>query len=313
MTSSNVWLSLLETPSWGWPPFPFLSLSLKHVPSKSPSLQTPPVEPSPGLLPRRPTFLRLAALKGPAQARTQIPPHVLLPCTFRRPETHKDTVGHSGHLCTQEVAHGAHLTLGSQTSTNTAMSSPAFPHSASHRLRSTHSSQHTVLTDTHKHNRTRALVVRRNKCKPRAYCLPAQRRRCCHRHPRHRCHRHPHPGQRQHSDTTPVPVTHGPARQSHTTGVPCPAAGNHTDKGSGARRHRGPTPGTSAGAHTVMDTRTQSQPRAAFLCARTATVPWAHADELPLTTVPLSSHSNNELTGAPNTPGQDTREPRHTY
>lgn len=74
MTSSNVWLSLLETPSWGWPPLPFLSLSLKHVPSKSPSLQTPPVEPSPDLLPRRPTFLRLATLKGPAQARTQIPP-----------------------------------------------------------------------------------------------------------------------------------------------------------------------------------------------------------------------------------------------
>lgn len=74
LTSSNVWLSLLETPSWGWPPLPFLSLSLKHVPSKSPSLQTPPVEPSPDLLPRRPTFLRLATLKGPAQARTQIPP-----------------------------------------------------------------------------------------------------------------------------------------------------------------------------------------------------------------------------------------------
>lgn len=74
LTSSNVWLSLLETPSWGWPPLPFLSLSLKHVPSKSPSLQTPPVEPSPDLLPRRPTFLRLATLKGPAQARTQAPP-----------------------------------------------------------------------------------------------------------------------------------------------------------------------------------------------------------------------------------------------
>lgn len=74
LTSSNVWLSLLETPSWGWPPLPFLSLSLKHVPSKSPSLQTPPVEPSPDLLPRRPTFLRLATLKGPAQARTPIPP-----------------------------------------------------------------------------------------------------------------------------------------------------------------------------------------------------------------------------------------------
>lgn len=136
LTSSNVWLSLLETPSWGWPPLPFLSLSLKHVPSKSPSLQTPPVEPSPDLLPRRPTFLRLATLKGPAQARTQTPPpHVLLLCTFRRPETHKDTVGHSSHLCTQEVAHGAHLTPGSQTSTNIAMCSPL--HSAYHRPRST--------------------------------------------------------------------------------------------------------------------------------------------------------------------------------
>lgn len=64
-------------PSWkpqaGAAPLPFLSLSLKHVPSKSPSLQTPPVEPSPDLLPKRPTFLRLATVKRPAQARTQIP------------------------------------------------------------------------------------------------------------------------------------------------------------------------------------------------------------------------------------------------
>lgn len=40
LTSSNVWLSLLETPSWAAPP-PFLSLSLKHVPSKPLSADTP--------------------------------------------------------------------------------------------------------------------------------------------------------------------------------------------------------------------------------------------------------------------------------
>lgn len=83
----------LGNPKLGLPPLPFLSLSLKHVPSKSPSLQTPPVEPSPDLLPRRPTFLRLATLKGPAQACTQIrtpsPRYVLLLCTFRRPETYR--------------------------------------------------------------------------------------------------------------------------------------------------------------------------------------------------------------------------------
>lgn len=173
MTSSNVWLSLLETPSWGWPPLLFLSLSLKHVPSKSPSLQTPPVEPSPDLLPRRPTFLRLATLKGPAQARTQIPLHVLLLCTFRRPETHKDTVGHSGHLCTQEVAHGAHLTSGSQTSTNTAVYRPP-THTQLTTDSKARSFQHAVLTDTHKHSHTQGLAAQRNKCKPVACCLPAQ-------------------------------------------------------------------------------------------------------------------------------------------
>lgn len=41
LTSSNVWLSLLETPSWAAPPLPFLSLSLKHVPSKPLSADTP--------------------------------------------------------------------------------------------------------------------------------------------------------------------------------------------------------------------------------------------------------------------------------
>lgn len=91
LTSSNVWLSLLETPSWGWPPLPFLSLSLKHVPSKSPSLQTPPVEPSPDLLPRRPTFLRLATLKGPAQARTQTIPPMSSSCAHSDDPKHTKT------------------------------------------------------------------------------------------------------------------------------------------------------------------------------------------------------------------------------
>lgn len=127
-------------PSWkpqaeAGPPLPFLSLSLKHVPSKSPSLQTPPVEPSPDLLPRRPTFLRLATLKGPAQARTQTRLHVFLLCTFRRPETHKDTVGHSSHLCTQEVAHGAHLTR-AHRQVQTQPCTPRFLPPAYHRLRS---------------------------------------------------------------------------------------------------------------------------------------------------------------------------------
>lgn len=174
LTSSNVWLSLLETPSWGWPPLPFLSLSLKHVPSKSPSLQTPPVEPSPDLLPRRPTFLRLATLKGPAQARTQIPPPCPPPAHIQttrntqrhgwtqRPPVHTggSTWSASDPGLTDKYKHGHVLP-------------PPFPHSAYHRLRSTHSLQHTVLTDTHKHNHTQGLVVRRNKCKSTAYCLPA--------------------------------------------------------------------------------------------------------------------------------------------
>lgn len=114
LTSSNVWLSLLETPSWAAPPS---CLSRSSTSLLSPSLQTPPVEPSPDLLPRRPTFLRLATLKGPTQAHTQVLPSCPPPvCTFRQPEVHKDRVGHRDHLCIQEV--GAHRTLGSQTNTN---------------------------------------------------------------------------------------------------------------------------------------------------------------------------------------------------
>lgn len=191
MTSSNVWLSLLETPSWGWPPLPFLSLSFKHVPSKSPSLQTPPVEPSPDLLPRRPTFLRLATFKVPAQARTQTLP----PCP---PPGHIHTTRNTQrHGWTQRPpVHTGGSTWsasdpGSQTSTNTATYSPSLP-SAYHTLSSTHSFQHAVLTDTHRQSHTDC-AMQRNKCKPIAHCLPAQ-----HRH-RHR------PARMRHRDTKPVP------------------------------------------------------------------------------------------------------------
>lgn len=173
LTSSNVWLSLLETPSWGWPPLPFLSLSLKHVPSKSPSLQTPPVEPSPDLLPRRPTFLRLATLKGPAQARTQIPP----PCP---PPVHMQAARN-----TQRRGWGqrppAHTGSSSRSAADPGLPDehrhsralPRLPHAAPHRLGSTHGPQHTVLTDTHEHNHTRGLVVRPSQRQPTARCLPA--------------------------------------------------------------------------------------------------------------------------------------------
>lgn len=126
------------------------------------------MEPSPDLLPRRPTFLRVATLKGPAQARSQTPLHVPLLCTFRRPKTHKDTVGHSGHLCTQEVAHGVHLTLGSQTSTNTAMSALPLPMLSSPQTLK-HSLRHTVFTDTHKHSHTQG-HAKQNKCRPVTQC-----------------------------------------------------------------------------------------------------------------------------------------------
>lgn len=165
LTSSNVWLSLLETPSWGWPPLPFLSLSFKHVPSKSPSLQTPPVEPSPDLLPRRPTFLRLATLKVPAQARTQILP----PCP---PPVHiQATRNTQRHGWTQRPpVHTGGSTWsasdpGSQTSTNTATYSPFLP-PAYHTLRSTHSFQHAVLTDTHRHSRTLTVPCRETSANP---------------------------------------------------------------------------------------------------------------------------------------------------
>lgn len=158
-------------PSWkpqagAGPPFlPFLSLSFKHVPSKSPSLQTPPVEPSPDPLPRRPTFLRLATLKVPAQARTQVLP----PCP---PPVHIQTTRNTQrHGWTQQPpVHTGGSTWsasdpGSQTSTNTAVYSPFLP-LAYHRLRSTHGFQHAVLTDTHEHSHTQAVPCRETSANP---------------------------------------------------------------------------------------------------------------------------------------------------
>ena len=121
---------------------PSLPVSFKHVPSKSPSLQTPPVEPSPDLLPRRPTFLRLATLKVPAQARTQILP----PCP---PPVHiQMTRNTQRHGWTQRPpVHTGGSTWSasdpsSQTSTNTAMYSHSLP-SAYRRLKHAVSSTQT--------------------------------------------------------------------------------------------------------------------------------------------------------------------------
>lgn len=169
MTSSNVWLSLLETPSWGWPPLPFLSLSLKHVPSKSPSLQTPPVEPSPDLLPRRPTFLRLATLKGPAQARTQIPPSTSS-CAHSDDPKHTKTRLDTAATCAHRRQHMERIRPGAHRQVPTR---PCTPPSYTQLTTDSEarSFQHAVLTDTHKHNHTQGPAEQRNKCKPVAYCL----------------------------------------------------------------------------------------------------------------------------------------------
>lgn len=213
LTSSNVWLSLLETPSWGWPPLPFLSLSFKHVPSKSPSLQTPPVEPSPDLLPRRPTFLRLATFKVPAQARTQILPPCPPPA---RIQTTRNTQRHG--WTQQPPVHTGGSTRsasdpGSQTSTNTATSSPSFP-AAHHTLRSTHGFQHAVLTDTHRHSHTLAVPCRETSAN-HSTLSP------CTAQPRH----HHRPVRLRHRDTKPVPPVLSctqPSTDSHTWWSPAP-------------------------------------------------------------------------------------------
>lgn len=201
-------------PSWkpqagAGPPFPSC-LSFKHVPSKSPSLQTPPVEPSPDLLPRRPTFLRLATLKVPAQARTQILPPCPPPV---RIQTTRNTQRHGWTQWPPVHTGGSTWSAsdpGSQTSTNTAMYSPLLTLS----LPQTQEHAQSPARGAHRHAQTQShtgCAMQRNKCKPIAYCLPAQ-----HNHHRRRRHR---PARMQHRDTMPVPpvlLCTQPSIHSHT-------------------------------------------------------------------------------------------------
>lgn len=103
----NVWLSLLETPTGLAPPSLPVSLAQARPLLRAPLCRHPPVEPSPDLLPRRPTFLRLAMLKGACTGtHSNHPPCPL--CAHSDDPKHTKTRLDTAATCAREVAHGPH-------------------------------------------------------------------------------------------------------------------------------------------------------------------------------------------------------------
>lgn len=135
-------------PTLGCPPLPFLSLSLKHVPSKPLLYRHPQWNQAQICCQEGPTFLRLATLKGPTQACTQVLPPCPSPVNVQATGNTQRHGWTQRHLCTQEA--GAHLTSGGCTEKYKCRPPPPLPSSTHHRPTWFSITLH-IQTHTHRH------------------------------------------------------------------------------------------------------------------------------------------------------------------